>query len=157
MSEVPASQMRQAPDKLIGTLVADKYRIISLIARGGMGRIYRAEQMPLGRVVALKILTPRGNAEEFDPQLQKRFLLEAATCARLTHPNTVTVFDYGAADACPGATRILAPGAHCNIVMSVAGYTSAGTVTGRLLVHGLALDGAGLARVGYGELVQIIN
>jgi hypothetical protein len=65
--------------------------------------------------------------------------------------------DYGAADACPGATRILAPGAHCNIVMSVVGYTSAGTVTGRLLVHGLALDGAGLARVGYGELVQIIN
>jgi serine/threonine protein kinase len=98
MSEAPTPQAPRAakdPDRLIGTLVADKYRVLALIARGGMGRIYRAEQLPLGRVIALKILTPKGNSDTLDPQMQKRFLLEAATCAKLTHPNTVTVFDYG--------------------------------------------------------------
>lgn len=74
-----------------------KYRVIEMVARGGMGRIYRAEHTPLGREVALKILTrPMLGGETDDAALQKRFLLEAATCARLKHPNTVRVFDYGA-------------------------------------------------------------
>ncbi|MBM4365061.1 MAG: protein kinase, partial [Deltaproteobacteria bacterium] len=86
-------------DPLVGAVVADKYRVIDLVARGGMGRIYRAEQAPLGREVALKILTrPVLGTNLDDVALEKRFLLEAATCARLRHPNTVTVFDYGAID-----------------------------------------------------------
>lgn len=83
------------PDPLVGRVVADKYRILDLVAQGGMGRIYRAEQLPLGRIVALKILRPRQAFESGDDTWKKRFLLEAATCARLTHPNTVTLFDYG--------------------------------------------------------------
>ncbi len=82
-------------DPLIGRLVADKYRVLDLVAQGGMGRIYRAEQLPLERVVALKILKPRQSFDSADDTWKKRFLLEAATCARLTHPNTVTLFDYG--------------------------------------------------------------
>lgn len=71
--------------------------MLELVARGGMGRIYRAIQEPLGREIALKILTrPLLGTEHDDSALEKRFLLEAATCARLVHPNTVTVFDYGA-------------------------------------------------------------
>jgi len=86
-----------ANDSLVGAVVADKYRVIDLVARGGMGRIYRAEQAPLGREVALKILTrPVLGTAVDDVALEKRFRLEAATCARLRHPNTVTVFDYGA-------------------------------------------------------------
>ncbi len=82
-------------DPLLGALVAGKYRVSEMVARGGMGRIYRAVQEPLGRAVALKVLTPSFSAE--DPEsLERRFLREAATCASLTHPNTVTVFDYGA-------------------------------------------------------------
>jgi serine/threonine protein kinase len=80
------------PDLLIGQLVADKYRVIELVARGGMGRIYKAEQH--GRVVALKVLSTR-YAAETDPAFERRFLQEAATCAKLTHPNTVRIFDYG--------------------------------------------------------------
>lgn len=76
-------------------MVADKYRVLDLVAQGGMGRIYRAEQLPLERVVALKILRPRQSFDSGDDTWKKRFLLEAATCARLTHPNTVTLFDYG--------------------------------------------------------------
>ncbi len=64
-----------------------------------MGRIYRAEQEPLKREVALKILSrPLLGTTADDAALEKRFLLEAATCGRLRHPNTVTVFDYGALD-----------------------------------------------------------
>ena len=82
-------------DPLVGELVAGKYRVIELIARGGMGRIYRAEQVPLGRVVALKTLLPQLLGHDARSSIERRFLLEAATCARLSHPNTVTIFDYG--------------------------------------------------------------
>jgi serine/threonine protein kinase len=89
---------KQSPqDELIGRVINDRFRIISVIARGGMGRVYRAEQVPLGRLVAIKTLDPRsGNSgEENDPQFQQRFFLEASVASKLQHPNTVTVFDYG--------------------------------------------------------------
>lgn len=81
-------------DPLIGAVVGGKYVVIDAVARGGMGRIYRAEQRPLGRIVALKVLAVSSGAEA-DPQFKSRFYLEAATLGRLKHPNTVTVFDYG--------------------------------------------------------------
>lgn len=66
-----------------------------LVATGGMGHIYRAEQMPIGRMVALKVLRPKTRNKAADPAAQLRFFQEAATLARLRHPNTVTLFDYG--------------------------------------------------------------
>ncbi|AKF07751.1 serine/threonine protein kinase [Sandaracinus amylolyticus] len=84
-------------DPLIGKVVSDRFRILSPIARGGMGVVYKAEQAPLGRLVAIKILSLKHD-EEKDPEFRKRFFLEAATVAKLTHPNTVTVFDYGQGD-----------------------------------------------------------
>jgi len=62
-----------------------------------MGKVYRAEQAPLGREVALKILNPNYSGDS-DPEFHKRFFLEASTCSKLTHPNTVTIFDYGRTD-----------------------------------------------------------
>jgi serine/threonine-protein kinase len=59
-----------------------------------MGKIYEAIQQPLGRRIALKVMD-LGFAEDLDPDFQKRFFLEASTCAKLSHPNTVRVFDYG--------------------------------------------------------------
>jgi serine/threonine-protein kinase len=82
-------------DELIGRVINDRFRIISVIARGGMGRVYRAEQVPLGRLVAIKTLDPRGHGGDNDPQFQQRFFLEASVASKLQHPNTVTVFDYG--------------------------------------------------------------
>src|SRR4051812_31553827 len=64
-----------------------------------MGRIYRAEQLALGRTVALKVLhgASRGSPAYLDdPAFKKRFLREASILAKLQHPNIVTVFDYGA-------------------------------------------------------------
>lgn len=68
-----------------------------MIARGGMGKVYRAEQVPLGREVALKVLHPNYSGDS-DPEFHKRFFLEASTTAKLTHPNTVSIFDYGRTD-----------------------------------------------------------
>jgi len=87
----------KGPDPLIGRVVNDRFRVVSMIARGGMGKVYRAEQAPLGREVALKVLNPNYSGDT-DPEFHKRFFLEASTCSKLTHPNTVTIFDYGRTD-----------------------------------------------------------
>jgi len=83
-----------AVDPLIGRVINGRFKITNLIARGGMGRVYRAEQAPLGRVCALKILTTTYEGEH-DPEFHKRFFLEASIASKITHPNSVTIFDYG--------------------------------------------------------------
>lgn len=83
-------------DPFVGLTLAGKYEVMDPLARGGMGRVYRAIQKPLGREVALKILDLdqlEGQAAIED--FQQRFFLEAAACAQLQHPNTVVVYDYG--------------------------------------------------------------
>jgi eukaryotic-like serine/threonine-protein kinase len=82
------------PDPLIGRVVSGRFKIVSVIARGGMGKVYKAEQSPLNRICALKVLSPKYDGDR-DPEFHKRFFLEASTAAKLTHPNTVTIFDYG--------------------------------------------------------------
>lgn len=81
-------------DPLIGRVIGGRFKITALIARGGMGKVYRAEQAPLGRTCAIKVLNP-GYVGEHDPEFHKRFFLEASVASKLTHPNTVTIFDYG--------------------------------------------------------------
>ncbi len=89
-------QPAQGGEALVGRSIGGKYRIESVLGRGGMGTIYVAEQQPLGRKVALKVLHPNlGGAGHEDPEFAKRFLLEAATLSQLAHPNIVVVHDYG--------------------------------------------------------------
>ncbi|MEZ4323050.1 MAG: serine/threonine-protein kinase [Myxococcota bacterium] len=81
-------------DPLVGKTLGGRYLVQSLVDRGGMGKVYLAEQQPLGRRVALKtldLLDPRG-------EFQQRFFNEASIASRLTHPNTVRIFDYGRSD-----------------------------------------------------------
>jgi len=96
MNEINSPNAKEQ-DPLIGRLINDRYKITSVIARGGMGKVYKAEQAPLGRQVALKVLSPNYQGDS-DVEFHKRFFLEASISARLTHPNTVTVFDYGRTD-----------------------------------------------------------
>ncbi len=96
-AQAAMSKSTGAPDPLIGRLINDRFKITALIARGGMGKVYRAEQAPLGRVCAIKVLNPN-YAGEHDPEFHKRFFLEASIASKLTHPNTVTIFDYGRTD-----------------------------------------------------------
>ena len=92
-----SSKKNSGPDPLLGRTINGRYKIVSLVARGGMGKVYKAEQQPLGRICALKVLNPRYEGDR-DPEFGKRFFLEAATAAKLTHPNTVTIFDYGSSE-----------------------------------------------------------
>ncbi|HZW91040.1 MAG TPA: TonB family protein [Myxococcaceae bacterium] len=75
-------------------MLNDRFRILSPLGSGGMGKVYKAVQTPLDRVVALKILNPNFPAEK-DPAFKRRFFLEASLTSKLRHPNTVTVIDYG--------------------------------------------------------------
>ena len=81
-------------DPMIGKVLDNRYRIVQLLARGGMGRVYRAEQAPLNRIVALKVLDIGGD-DAADEEFRDRFVREAGACARLTHPNTIRIFDFG--------------------------------------------------------------
>jgi len=90
----PPSAAAEA-DPLLGRVLNDRYKIVEAIGHGGMGRVYKALQAPLDRVVALKIL---GGGHDRDPNFYKRFFLEASVTAKLTHPNTITLYDYGRTD-----------------------------------------------------------
>ena len=76
----------------IGRQVAGRYRILDKLGEGGMGAVYRAEQISLKRTVALKVLKSELSAE---PGLVRRFNAEAELAAKLNHPNTVTLYDFG--------------------------------------------------------------
>jgi tRNA A-37 threonylcarbamoyl transferase component Bud32 len=69
-----------------------KYRIDRLIGSGGMGAVYEAADLRLARSVAIKIMRGRSFG---DRQALRRFEREAQACARLSHPNIVTIFDFG--------------------------------------------------------------
>jgi serine/threonine-protein kinase len=71
--------------------VSGRYRVHVLIGQGGMGKVFRAQQIPLGRPVALKVL----EASRVDPEFQRRFFREAAILAKLKSRHTVTIYDYG--------------------------------------------------------------
>ena len=78
-----------------GTIVDDRYKIISRLGAGGMADVFLAEDEQLGRKVALKLLYQRF-AE--DPGFVERFRREAQAAAGLQHPNVVSVYDRGAFD-----------------------------------------------------------
>ena len=76
----------------IGSILGGRYRVISLLGQGGMATIYRAMDTQLGREVAVKLLRPEYLQ---DPDFGSRFRQEAQNAASLSHPNVVTVYDYG--------------------------------------------------------------
>src|SRR3954468_18795618 len=77
-----------------GAVVAG-YRIESVLGRGGMGIVYRASDLELGRVVALKVIAPELLE---DAGVRERFLREARTAASIEHPNVIPVHAAGERD-----------------------------------------------------------
>ena len=73
-------------------VIADRYRLIDLLGEGGMGAVYKAEHIRMGKALALKIL--RGEFAQ-DPGAVDRFKSEAQIVSRLSHPHTIAVFDFG--------------------------------------------------------------
>ncbi len=94
MNESHAEPTASPEVETSGTLIAGRYRIERLIARGGMAAVYLAHQVNLNRQVAIKILTPPTDPEAVQ-DFQTRFHLEAKTLASFDHPNIVVLYDFG--------------------------------------------------------------
>jgi serine/threonine protein kinase len=75
-----------------GTVVAGKYRVLEELGAGGMGIVYKAEDLKLKRFVALKFLPPHLMNS---PELKERFLIEAQAAAALSHPNICVIYEVG--------------------------------------------------------------
>ena len=84
------------PDRLLGSFLAGKYRILEKIGEGGMGTVFLASQEPIDRQVAVKVLH---HSLTNDDVAVRRFKREARVISRMRHPNTVTVYDFGQTQA----------------------------------------------------------
>ncbi len=93
-SEKPTPHESHA-DPLVGRVIAERYRLLSVLGRGGMGVVYKAEHVHIGKIVAMKIL--HGDLAR-DRTSVKRFRREAEAVSRLSHPNTVQIFDFGSSE-----------------------------------------------------------
>ncbi len=78
-----------------GALLNDRYQLEEVLGSGGMANVYRARDVVLDRPVAIKVLRKEYSSNE---NFQKQFWLEARSAANLSHPNIVTVHDFGSAD-----------------------------------------------------------
>jgi predicted Ser/Thr protein kinase len=78
-----------------GQMLGDRYRIVGQVGRGGMGEVYRADDLKLGQVVAIKVLPAAMAADE---AFLERFRAEARTARQVAHPNVCRVYDIGEAD-----------------------------------------------------------
>jgi serine/threonine-protein kinase len=82
-------------DSRIGRILLSQYRIDALLGEGGMGAVYRGEQLSVNRPVAIKLIS--GKIAE-NPECVRRFRREAEAMAKLRHPNTVRLYEFGVAD-----------------------------------------------------------
>src|SRR5260370_29320838 len=79
-------------DPLVGKVISDRFAILERIGEGGTGVVYRAKQLSVDRIIAIKVL---GAHVSSDPQWVKRFHNEARAASRLDHANTVRLIDFG--------------------------------------------------------------
>ena len=84
--------LEKDPDSLVGTTLAGKYRIDARLNEGGMGTVYRGCHVLMDKTVAIKVLRPSLAADE---KIVARFSREARAASRITHPNALSVTDFG--------------------------------------------------------------
>ena len=84
--------MTSPADRVIGRLIADRYRVVALVGSGGMGEVYRAEHVGLRRPTAMKFMRP---ALGQDADALARFRREAEQASRISHPNVAAIYDFG--------------------------------------------------------------
>ncbi|MBL8923965.1 MAG: protein kinase [Myxococcaceae bacterium] len=75
-----------------GDVIEGRYRIVSRIAAGGMGEVFKVEHVELGKALAMKVMLPGLNA---DQEFVNRFKIEAVAASRIGHPNIIDISDFG--------------------------------------------------------------
>src|SRR5262249_4497872 len=95
VGRLPSADSLAAGGFTPGTVLAERYRIIGLLGRGGMGEVYRADDLKLGQPVALKFLPARFAVEK---DRLERFYAEVRLARQVSHPNVCRVYDVGEID-----------------------------------------------------------
>ena len=90
-----------------GDIVQKRYRLEERLGKGGMGEVWRAHDQWLERPVAIKVIAPQFVD---DPEFLVRFLREAQSIARISHPNVVSILDFGEDDERPFLVMEYVPG-----------------------------------------------
>jgi serine/threonine-protein kinase len=92
--EIDGTALRSAnaSQDMVGSIVADRYHVMKKLGEGGMGQVYLAEHVKMGRKSALKVMHP-GMVKDIDAI--SRFNREAANASRISHPNVAAVYDFG--------------------------------------------------------------
>src|SRR5207249_4633835 len=125
-------------DPRVGTELGG-YRIEELIGRGGMSAVYLAEDLRLGRKVALKLIAP-DLAE--DERFRDRFVRESRIAAGLEHPNIVPIYEAGEAEGVLFISMRRIPGADLKSIVRAEGALAPARTIGLLGQVGEALDAA---------------
>ena len=81
-----------AGENLVGSVVADRYLILKKLGEGGMGQVYLAEHVKMGRKSAIKVMNPSMSQ---DPDAIGRFNREASNASRISHNNVAAIYDFG--------------------------------------------------------------
>jgi hypothetical protein len=115
------------------------YRIEARVGRGGMGEVYRAEQLSLGRKVALKILRPDLAA---DDRFRRRFLRESRIAAAIDHPNVIPIYEAGEDDGLLYIAMRYVEGLDLNTLLEREGRLEPARIIAILSQVGQALDAA---------------
>src|SRR5436190_2482596 len=79
-------------NNLVGQVIADRYHVVKKLGEGGMGQVYLAEHVKMGRRSAIKVMNP---SMVHDPDAVARFNREASNASRITHPNVCAIYDFG--------------------------------------------------------------
>ena len=87
-----ALKSTSAAADLVGAIVADRYRILEKLGEGGMGTVYLAEHVKMGRMSAIKVIS---KSLTQDADAIARFNREAANASRINHPNVCAIYDFG--------------------------------------------------------------
>ncbi len=80
-------------EPIVGTVIADKYKVEALLGEGGMGKVFRVKHLHLNKIFALKLVNI--STAKNSPTIIERFKREAEVLAKINHPNVVMVIDFG--------------------------------------------------------------
>ncbi len=122
-----------------GSVLGERYEILEMLGKGGMGAVYKARDRELGRVVALKLIRPElaGHAE-----IMRRFKQEILLASKITHKNVIRIFDLGQADGIKFITMEYVEGKDLKTLLHTEPRFSVERITGIIKQVCRALDAA---------------